>query len=436
MRRERLLLILAAAFVILNRVILMFVRHEGVVMLWPLIVWGLCAGFMHLSLSILLPWRDPFVVPVTMLLSGWGLTLIARLAPAFATRQTIWLILSVLTAVAIGLLPPGLRLFRRYRYTWLLVGLVLLSLTLAFGVNPSGNTYAPRLWLGFGGGLFFQPSELLKILLIVFLASYLADKREIIVSSQIKIWHWSIPAPPYIAPMLLMWGFCVILLVWQRDLGAASLFFLIFLAMLYVSTEQTGYVLAGMLLLGAAAIAGYSLFGVVRLRVDTWLNPWPEASDRAYQIVQSLLAVAAGGLFGQGAGQGAPIYIPVVHSDFVFVAIAEEWGLMGTLGVVACLAALVFRALHIAVNNSQHAFRCLLAVGIGISIGIQSLLIMAGTLKIIPLTGVTLTFLSYGGSSLLSSFAMIGLLLRLSDSESYVRKLRIARTSARLDFAP
>jgi len=431
-RRERLLLALAAAFVVLSRAGLVLVQNESLLSLWPLAVWAICAGVMHLSLNTLLPLRDPFIVPITLLLSGWGLTLVARLAPPFAGRQTIWLMLSVVAAILIGMLPPSLRLLRRYRYTWLLAGLILLSLTLAFGVNPSGNVYAPRLWLGLGL-VFFQPSELLKLLLIIFLSSYLADKREIIVSSQIKIGHWSVPAPPYIAPMLLMWGFCVVLLVWQRDLGAASLFFLIFLAMLYVSTGRAGYVVGGLLLLMVAGIVGYNLFGVVRLRVDTWLNPWPEASDRAFQIVQSLLAVAAGGLFGQGIGQGAPTYVPVVHSDFVFVAVAEESGLIGALGVVACLALLVLRALRIAANNAQRVFRSLLAAGIGISIGIQSLLIMAGTLKLIPLTGVTLPFLSYGGSSLLSSFAMIGLLLRLSDPESNLRNLHVTKAPSGSD---
>lgn len=430
-RRERILLALVTVFVVLNRVSLLLVRHDDLLSLWPIMVWLVCAGVMHLALGILLPYRDPFVIPITLLLSGWGLTLVARLAPPFEARQTVWLMLSVCSAVVVGYLPPNLRLLKRYRYTWLLMGLVLLSLTLTLGVNPSGNVYAPRLWLGFGL-IFFQPSELLKLLLIVFLASYLADKRDIIVASQIKMGRWAVPALPYIAPMLLMWGFCVVLLVWQRDLGAASLFFLIFLAMLYVSTGQMRYLVGGVILLGIAGLVGYNLFGVVRLRVDTWLNPWPEASDRAFQIVQSLLAVAAGGVLGQGVGQGAPVYVPVVHSDFVLVAIAEEWGLLGSLGVVACLALLVLRALRIAICYEQHPFHSLLAAGIGITIGVQSLLIMAGTLKIIPLTGITLPFLSYGGSSLMSSFMMVGLLLRLSDPESHKKKfLRITPT---LDF--
>jgi cell division protein FtsW (lipid II flippase) len=251
-------------------------------------------------------------------------------------------------------------------------------------------------------------------LLIVFLASYLADKREALIDTQVRVGRWAFPSLPYFAPMLLMWGFCMVLLTWQRDLGAASLFFLIFLIMLFVSTGRPEYFVVGGGLLGLAGVAGYLLYGVVRLRVDTWWDPWPEASDRAFQIVQSLLAVAAGGVMGQGLGQGAPVFVPVVHSDFVFAAIGEEYGLIGTTAVSILLVVLVLRSLRIALNNEARAFRVLLSAGIGVAIGVQSLLIMAGVLKLVPLTGVTLPFLSYGGSSLASTFIMIGLLIRLS----------------------
>ncbi len=436
--RERLLLALAVVFVALNHAILLLVRGQPWHAAWPVGVWLVCAAALHVALDRLLPGRDPAILPLVMLLSGWGLALVERLAPGFTTRQTIWLAVSAAALLASAALPPGLRVLRRYRYTWLLIGLVLLAATLVFGVNPSGNPYAPRLWLGFGFW-FFQPSEILKLLLVVFLASYLAEKREIIVATQLKIGRWRLPGLPYLAPMLLMWGFCIVLLVWQRDLGAASLFFLIFLAVLYASTGQVGYVLAGIILLALAGLAGYQLYDVVRLRVDTWWNPWPEAHDRAYQIVQSLLAVAAGGLFGQGIGLGAPGFVPVAHSDFVFAAIAEEWGLLGALGVVGSMALLVLRAMRIASASVARPFHALLATGIGVSLGIQSMLIMGGVLKLIPLTGVTLPFVSYGGSSLVSSFIMVGLLLRVSDPD---RHLRLRRQQASIqetqmvDFRP
>ncbi len=434
-RREWLLLILAALFVTLNHVGLLLVNQGQWSDLWPLAIWSACALSTHVLLNRLLPRRDPVIFPIVMTLSGWGLVLVARLAPPFVARQAIWLILSTLALLGTAALPPDLRLLRRYRYSWLLAGLILLAVTLVFGVNPSGNEYAPRLWLGFGV-IYFQPSEMLKLLLVIFLASYLAEKRDLIVPSRDQVSRWRFPSLPYLAPMLLMWGFCMVMLIWQRDLGTASLFFSIFLVMLYVSTGQKVYLLAGLLLLGIVALAGYQLFDVVRLRVDTWWNPWPEANDRAFQIVQSLLAVASGGIFGQGVGQGAPYYVPVVHSDFVFVAISEEWGLTGALGVLACLAILISRALRLALENLYRPFHSLLAAGIGISVGMQSLLIMGGVLKLIPLTGVTLPFVSYGGSSLLTSFIMMGLLLRISDEDHGRPAYPLKEISRALDFAP
>ena len=186
-------------------------------------------------------------------------------------------------------------------------------------------------------------------------------------------------------------------LIWQRDLGTAILFFAVFLVLLYVASGYNLILFSGAILIVIAGFVAYHFFGVVRLRIDIWLNPWPEADGRAFQIVQSLLAFAAGGTFGQGVGQGAPTYIPVVHSDFVFAALAEEWGLLGTLTIIACVAIIVTRGLQIAIQQQQRSFRALLSVGLSMVIATQSFLIMAGVLKLLPLTGVTLPYLSYGG---------------------------------------
>ena len=426
-RRERILLALGALFVVLNHLTLTLVSGQGVMGLWPIPVWLLCAAGAHVALGRLLPRRDPYLLPVVMLLTGWGLTLVARLAPPFAARQVIWVVISTAAMVIICALPPDLRILRRYRYTWLLAGLALLGATLLFGTNPSGDPYALRLWLG-GWGIYFQPSELLKLLLVVFLASYLAEKREMLIETPRSL--------PYLGPMLLMWGFCMALLVWQRDLGTAVLFFAVFVVMLYLSTGRIEYGLAGVILLLVAGIVGYVLFDVVRLRVDAWWNPWPEADSRAFQIVQSLLAFAAGGVFGQGVGLGAPTYIPVVHSDFVFAAIAEEWGLLGALGTVACFALLVMRSLHLAAQRMPVRFLALLAAGIGALLGTQAMMIAAGVLKLAPLTGVTLPFVSYGGSSLLSSFVMVGLLLRISDPATRLARGSLRGPDATGEFSP
>ena len=400
-------------FTAISFVQLSMVEHGTVLVRYFLPV-GVMAGCFTAAawiLNHLLPHHDRILLSVVAMLCGVGLAQVARLAPPnFLTRQLAWLVLGTLAMGVVALGPRDLRWLRRYRYTWLIAGLALLATTLVLGVNPSG--YGARLWLG-AFGFYFQPSELLKLFLVVFLASYLEDRREVWVELRTRLGNLSLPHIAYIGPMLLMWGFSVLLLVWQRDLGAALLFFGVFLAMLYVASGRMAYVIAGLGLLVGVSVIGYHLFDHVSLRIDVWWNPWPEASDRAFQIVQSLLAFGAGGVLGQGMGQGMPTAIPVVHTDFVFAAIGEELGLLGSVGIVACVVVLVSRAFRIALV-ARRPFNQLLAAGIGAVLGIQSLVIMAGTMKLMPLTGVTLPFVSYGGSSLLTSMLMIGLLMNLS----------------------
>ncbi len=353
---------------------------------------------------------DRILLPLTFFLTGLGLVLIERLAPAFLPRQALWLVAATVLLLAVTLIPANLDWLRRYKYAWLSGGLVLLAATLVYGVNPSG--YGARLWLQVDG-IYFQPSEPLKLLLVVFLAAYLADRRRPLIENKLYIGRVPMPHPSYFGPMFLMWGFSIVLLLWQRDLGAAFLFFGTFIGMLYLSTGERRYILAGCLLLAAASVMGYYLFDVVRLRVEAFVNPWLDASGRSFQIVQSLLALASGGLLGQGLGQGLPTAIPVVHTDFVFAAIAEEYGFIGALAIVVLFALLVARSFRIALT-ARDDFEQLLAAGIGTMLGLQTLVIMGGTLKLMPLTGVTLPLVSYGGSSLVTSFAMVGLLLFIS----------------------
>jgi cell division protein FtsW (lipid II flippase) len=413
-RVERWLLFLAAAFVLVSALTLSLGRQGQLVVrhLWAPAVWLLLMTAAHLLLTRHRPGRDPLLLPLFALLTGWGLVMLDRLAPNFLARQVVWLVLGTAVLLAIALLLPNLRFLRRYRYTWLLLGLFLLAATFIVGVNPAG--FGATLWLPlpFVGNVFFQPSELLKLLLVVFLASYFEERRQLL---QMRRRRGLRRMFLYLAPLLLMWGFCILLLVWQRDLGAAALFFLLFLVLLYLATGDPWLVGAGIGLLLVAGVIGYYAFDVVALRVDAWLNPWPEAQNRAYQIVQSLYAVAAGGVIGQGIGLGFPNYIPVVHSDFVFAAIAEEYGLIGSLVVVGCFALLAQRGLRIATVVSR-PFQTYLAAGIVILFSTQTVMIMGGVTRLLPLTGVTLPFVSYGGSSLLISSVMLGLLLYMSGS--------------------
>jgi cell division protein FtsW len=410
------LLVLSAAFLLVNTLALWFIR--GSVGDWVhLLVWLLCALAGHLWLKRRLPQRDPLLFPLAMFLSGWGMVMIERLAPNFADRQTVWLALGVLTLGIVVVIPNLLILLRRYRYILLITGLVLLITTILLGVNPSGQVGAPRLWLGLGE-VFFQPSELLKVILVIFLASYLAEQYP---SLQRLREHssrrFASLSPTVMGPILLMFLISTVVLLWQRDLGTATLFFIVFLLMLYLATGFAWVLVGGFLLVGVAGIIAYQVFAVVRLRVDIWLNPWLEPDGRAYQIVQSLFAFSEGGIFGRGIGQGLPTSIPVVHSDFIFAALAEEWGLIGVISLIAVLVLIITRGFRVASRHSNRPFLSLMAAGLSLLIAIQTLMITGGVLKLIPLTGVTLPFLSYGGSSLVINFMIIGLLLQLSAHE-------------------
>ena len=348
-----------------------------------------------------------------MFLSGWGLVAIERLAPAFADRQALWLIISVLAMLGVAVFPYVLRWLRGYRYSLLAAALLLLAATIVLGINPSGFASAPRLWLG-AGSFFFQPSEIMKVILVAFMASYLAEHSATFRARRNQTTGAKGLSLRLIGPIFLMWLLSMVILVWQRDLGTAMLFFIVFLLLLYLTSGEFRLMLGGAILVLLAGLVAYQLFDVVQLRVDIWLNPWPEADGRAYQIVQSLMAFAAGGIAGTGVGLGSPGYIPVVHSDFVFAAIAEEWGLLGVIAILSSYGVLAWRGLAIALTYRGSAFHRLLAVSLTMTLLVQALMIMAGVLKLLPLTGVTLPFISYGGSSLFACHIMMGLLLRLS----------------------
>ncbi len=410
--RERALLAIAAAFLLIGATILTISNSQSLgILILTLVVWAGSFTTAHILLSRHLPNRDPILLPTAALLTGVGLLLIARLAANFLLRQIIWLAISTGALVAIVRLSHDLRWLRRFRYTWLFGGLALLAATLVLGVNPSGH--GPRLWLG-AFGIYFQPAELLKLLLIAYMASYLAERKDLIVAEGRKIGRWHLPPLAYVGPLLATFGLAIVLQAWQQDLGAAMLFFFTLLAMLYLATGQWGYVAAGLALFLAAGVAGYVLSGKVALRVDGWLNPWPEAADRAFQIVQSLLAFGAGGVFGRGLGLGDPTYIPAVHTDFVFAAIAEELGLMGVLAIIALYGIVMLRGFRIAARAS-HPFERFLAAGLAAGLAIQAWVIMAGNAKLAPIAGVTLPFVSYGGSSILISFVALAFLLRISN---------------------
>ena len=408
-RNQNTLLKLAGVFLVLFAVILSLSpsvreRSWNVEYRWQhwagLLAWVVVFTFAHRATKRYLPERDPYLLPIAALLTGWGLLTIWRLTPEFGLRQTIWMMVTV-GLLAFGLrFPLNLEIVRRYKYILLTGGLILTSLTLIFGSNPAGT--GPRLWLGCCG-VYLQPSEPLKLLLVGYLAAYLADR---------------LPARdrliPLLFPTLLVTGLALLLLLVQRDLGTASIFILLYATIVYIAIGRKRVLLISAAMLLLAGLVGYFFIGLIQLRIDAWLNPWLDPSGRAYQVVQSLLAIANGGIAGRGPGLGSPTLVPISHSDFIFTAITEETGLVGIVGLLALLALLISRGLRIALLAPDR-FRRLLATGITAYFSIQSLLIIGGNLRVLPLTGVTLPFVSYGGSSLLTSFAALLILLLISN---------------------
>lgn len=363
-------------------------------------VWLMGFSLVYRQVNRYLPDRDPYLLPVIAILSGWGLAEIYRLNPGLGFRQTAWLG-ACLLAMILGLRIPHLfNILRRFKYVWLVSGLALALLTFFFGTYPGG--VGPRLWLDIGG-VYLQPSEFLKILLIVYLAAYLAD---------------SLPAHfrlmQLLAPTIILAGATLLILFAQRDLGTASLFIMIYTLVVYLASGKRRVLLFSFIGMIVALVAGYFLFDVIRLRIDAWINPWLDPSGRSYQIVQSILAIANGGLFGRGIGLGSPGVVPVAQSDFIFAAITEEFGLAGAIALVIILSVFTIRGLGIALH-APNKFQRFLAAGVTSYLMAQALLILGGTTRLLPLTGVTLPFISYGGSSLVTAFFSAFLLILISN---------------------
>ncbi len=350
-----------------------------------------------------LPERDPYLLPAASLLSGWGILTIWRLDEEFGIRQSIWFGVSIIFFIlALYSRQKIIPLLKRYKYILLSGGLLITALTIVLGTNPLG--IGPRLWLGCCG-IYFQPSEPLKLLLVIYLSAYFADRINIRLTSL-----------PLLVPTLIVTGLALLLLLVQRDLGTASIFVWIFTISIFIHTGKRRVLfIAGLFLLAVLTI-GYFSIDIIHVRVEGWLNPWSDPSGQSYQIVQSLLAVANGGIVGRGIGIGSPLLVPVAISDFIFSAMAEETGLVGTIGLLALVWLILARGL-VASLNAMDKFRRYLAAGIVAYLGIQSLLIIGGNLRLLPLTGVTLPFVSYGGSSLLTSYIALFLLIVISSLE-------------------
>jgi peptidoglycan glycosyltransferase len=373
---------------------------------------GLTVAFAaaHIAVRFLAPGADPAVLPIVFVLSGIGVTFVTRLAPALATGQVMWLFISVAAMVAVLALVRNLESLARYKYTLGAIGLVMLFAPIVLGTEH----YGAKLWVEVGS-LSFQPGELAKILVVVFLAGFLSENRELLsISNRTVLGVLKVPRLRMLLPLLCMWLISLAIVVWERDLGSAVLFFGIFVVMLFVATGRWFYPIVSAALLAVGAAAAYLCFSHVRRRVDIWLDPFADPTDAGYQIVQGLYSMADGGLFGTGIGQGMPTLIPFVYNDSIFAAIAEEMGLLGASAVLLLFMLFAVRGLLTAAR-ARSDFAAFLAVGLTASVSLQAFVIVGGVTRLIPMTGVTLPFISQGGSSLLASFIAVGLLLRCGD---------------------
>jgi cell division protein FtsW (lipid II flippase) len=369
----------------------------------------------HVATRRLARGADSLLLPLAALLNGIGYVFIARLDEAsrdpdgLAGLQSAWTFLGIVAYVATLVVVRRSRDLARYRYTFLLVGVVLLLLPLLPGIG--NQIRGARIWVSIGP-IGFQPGEFAKIALAVFFAGYLVERRELL-----KEWAFDLKI---LGPVLLAWAVSLIVMTAERDLGSSLLFFGLFVVMLWVATGRALYLVGGGGLFAAGALFAWSTFEHVRERVDIWLDPWTDAGGDGFQVVQSWFALAWGGVGGTGLGLGNPERIPVVETDFIFAAIGEELGLFGTTAIIVSFLLMIGTGLRIAVRSDDN-FDKLLATGLTTLLGLQAFIIMAGVTRLLPLTGVTLPFVSYGGSSLLGNYILLALLVRISDDTAHRR---------------
>jgi cell division protein FtsW (lipid II flippase) len=380
------------------------------------IILGLLAAA-HVACRRLAPNADGVLLPMAGLLNGLGYVIIARLDRDLAGLQSMWSAVGVAAFIGTLVVVRRARDLEKYRYTFafLGVGLLLLPLLPVIGRNINGA----RIWIRMGPATF-QPGELAKLLLAIFFAGYLVEKRELLQTFTARIGPVNLPDPKFLGPVLAAWGFSLVVMIFEKDLGSSLLFFALFVAMLWVATARGIYLAVGGLLFSGGALVAYRAFAHVQTRVEVWLDPFRFAADKGYQLTQGLFAFGTGGVTGTGLSLGSPGRIPAVTTDFIFAAIGEELGLLGTVAIVTAFLLMVGVGLRIAIQ-ARSDFEKLLATGLTVCLGVQTFIILGGVTRLVPLTGITLPFVSYGGSSLLANYILLALLLRIS-SDSVERQ--------------
>lgn len=388
--------------------------------LWYTALWVVA----HLVVRRWAPYADPLLLPCVAVLVGLGQTMIHRLDIAAsqvggeatgedAPVQLLWATIGLVLFVAVLLVVRDHRVLSRLAYTLALLGLVLLAIP-ALLPSSISEVNGAKLWIRVAG-FSIQPGEFAKICLIVFFAAYLVEKRDVLALASRRVLGLELPRGRDLGPVLLAWVASILVLVFERDLGSSLLLFGIFVVMLYIATERSSWLVIGLLLFAGGGVLAYQLFGHVRVRVDTWLDPFAYADEGGYQIVQSLFGLGTGGLFGAGLGGGRPDQVPVAKSDFIAAAIGEELGLFGLVAVIVVYLILVERGLRTSLVV-RDGFGKLLAAGLAFAVAWQVFVVLGGVTGLLPLTGLTTPFLAYGGSSLVANFGLVALLVRISDA--------------------
>jgi cell division protein FtsW (lipid II flippase) len=388
---------------------------------------GLLLLITHAVVRWQTPYADPLLLPSVAALNMLGLAMIHRLDIAATQRaisngspmptpdvylQLTWMLVGLVSFILILILITDHRKLQRSTFTAGFAGIVLLFLPLLPFIGTEIN--GAQLWLNFLG-FSFQPGELAKVALTIFFSGFLVTRRHSLALVQNKILGVGVPRGKDLGPMLLVWFAALLVLILERDLGTSLLLFGLFIVILYVATGRRSWVLIGGGLLTVGGALAYRAFGHVRIRFDVWLNPFSDANDSGFQIVQSLYGFANGGIFGTGWGQGYPQLVPFAKTDFITSAIGEELGLMGMIAILLLFAIVVERGARAAVAT-RDPFGNLLAIGLTTVIGLQTFIVVGGVTRLVPLTGLTTPFLSYGGSSLVANYIIVALLIRISNA--------------------
>ncbi|MBY0441602.1 MAG: FtsW/RodA/SpoVE family cell cycle protein [Mycobacteriaceae bacterium] len=426
-RRNAEFLLLCFAAVITVAALLIAEANQQRGLRWGLSGYGLAFlalfGCAHLAIRRFAPYTDPLLLPVVALLNGLGLVMIHRLDLAFhadrtathplATQQMIWTVAGVAVFVLVVILLKDHRALARYGYLCGLIGLVLLAIPAVLPQSLSEQNGA-KIWIRFPA-FSIQPAELSKILLLIYFSAILIAKRSLFTSVGKHFLGMTLPRPRDLAPLIAAWAISVTVMVFEKDLGTSLLLYTSFLVVLYVATQRLSWVILGLGLFAAGSVAAYFLYGHVQVRVQNWLDPFADPEGAGYQTVQSLFSFATGGIFGTALGNGQPDTVPAASTDFIIAAFGEELGLVGMASLLMLYTIVIIRGLRTAIAT-RDSFGKLLAAGLAATLGIQLFIVVGGVTRLIPLTGLTTPWLSYGGSSLLANYVLLAILARISHS--------------------